>query len=177
MRISSSKVKHFIIERILWPLNLWGAQITGVDDVGNVILKLNRETTLGKKGDLIYVPRDGHILNNIKKYSVWAGEEVGFLTSRCLEILAKHPEGMITFVDAGAHCGLVSRQFILNTGFKGRAILVEPIPQHVAAIRKNLHSLSLPEYEIIEAALGRTEGQRDSPKYSRRLTIPEIRHS
>jgi FkbM family methyltransferase len=104
------------------------------------------------------VPEDGHILNNIKKYSVWAGEEVSFLTSRYREILLKHPEEMITFIDAGVHCGLVSRQFILNTGFKGRAILVEPIPQHVAAIRKNLHPLSLPEYEIVEAALGSREG-------------------
>jgi hypothetical protein len=86
MKIDSSKVKHYIIERILWPLNLWGARITGVDDLGNAILKLNKETTLGKKGDLIYVPEDGHILNNIKKYSVWAGEEVDFLTSRYGEI-------------------------------------------------------------------------------------------
>jgi FkbM family methyltransferase len=159
MKIDSSKVKHYIIERILWPLNLWGARITGVDDLGNVILKLNKETTLGKKGDLIYVPEDGQILNNIKKYSVWAGEEVDFLTSRYGEILLKYPEEKITFIDAGAHCGLVTRQFILNTGFKGRATLVEPVPQHVVAIRKNMGSIGNPSnFEIIEAALGRTEG-------------------
>ena len=108
---------------------------------------------------MIYVPEDGHILNNIKKYSVWAGEEVDFLTSRYREIILKYPEEMITFIDAGAHCGLVTRQFILNTGFKGRATLVEPVPQHVVAIRKNMGSIGNPSnFEIIEAALGRTEG-------------------
>jgi FkbM family methyltransferase len=71
----------------------------------------------------------------------------------------KYPEEKITFIDAGAHCGLVTRQFILNTGFKGRATLVEPVPQHVVAIRKNMGSIGNPSnFEIIETALGRTEG-------------------
>ena len=160
MKISSSKIKHLIIEKILWPLNFWGAREVSTDDVDNAILKLNRSTALGKRGDLIYVPRDGHILNNIKKYSVWAGEEVGFLAKRYSEIMTENSKQSVTFIDAGAHCGLVSRQFVLETGFKGRAILVEPVPQHVVAILKNMDSIvGFNNFRIVEAALGRKEGQ------------------
>jgi FkbM family methyltransferase len=160
MKISSSKIKHLIIEKILWPLSFWGAKEVGIDDVDNAILKLNRSTALGKRCELIYVPRDGHILNNIKKYSVWAGEEVEFLAKRYSEIMIENSKQSLTFIDAGAHCGLVSRQFALVTGFRGRAILVEPVQQHAVAIRKNLDSIvGFNNFEIVQAALGKKGGQ------------------
>jgi FkbM family methyltransferase len=74
--------------------------------------------------------------------------------------MTENSKQSVTFIDAGAHCGLVSRQFVLETGFKGRAILVEPVPQHAVAIRKNMDSIvGLNNFEIVQAALGRKEGQ------------------
>lgn len=159
MEISSTKIKHFVIEKILYPLNLWGAKDVGTDHIGNAILRLNRRSPLGNRGDLVYVPRDGHILNNIQKYSIWAGEEVGFLIRRYREIMKGDSERLVTMLDAGAHCGLVSRQFVINSEFTGKMILVEPVPQHVVAIKKNIEPiLATNQFEIFEAALGRSAG-------------------
>ena len=159
-RVAVSKAKHYVIEKFLHPLNLWGAKPIGTDLVGNIILKMNRKTSLGERGDLLHIPDDGHILNNVKKYSVWAGEEVEFLIERQKIISNRNPSEIVTFIDLGAHCGLITRQFVLETSFEGRIILVEPVLQHAFAIRKNLSKITRSSnVQVIEAALGIADGK------------------
>lgn len=142
---------------------LYGARHVGDDDFENGILILNQGTYLGERGAAIYTPRDRVIFQYVLERGNWEIKESKFL-SRIINNSAKSigNEFRIKFLDIGANSGLVSRQVALEIKNICDFILVEPIPNHVRAIEKNMKFLkNVGEMRIIQAALSNVSGHTE----------------
>lgn len=138
----------------------YGARYVGDDDFENGILILNRRSNLGDRGAVIYTPRDKVIFQFVLERGNWEIREATFLSRLITKSSSNLKiETRITFLDIGANSGLVSRQVALHTKYVCDFILVEPIPNHVRAIEKNMKSLkNVGEIRIIQAALSTASG-------------------
>jgi FkbM family methyltransferase len=126
---------------------------------GTLILRFGSE--LGEKGDVIELPRDGVIYEHVRKSGSWETNSSYFL-SRTLRSLEK--EGLTdktAFVDLGANSGLVTLQTFRYSKTSSVAIIVEPLPKHIQAIRNNLRKLNMSQerLKIFPIALGNQDGE------------------
>jgi FkbM family methyltransferase len=152
------KISNYInyLERFWRPflisIRLQGAIYSGQDESGLNVYKLNRETLLGKKDDLVWVYQDDVLHFNILNYGIYEKSLVKFFRNQSLNY--SQP---VMLLDIGANSGLIAKSICLdNTVFK-RIILVEPQVLAGRAIRKNLLSVSQ-EFTVLEVALSKVSG-------------------
>jgi FkbM family methyltransferase len=132
---------------------LKGARKLQESQHGNVLIRLNADSSLGPKGTVLEVPKDKIIYQELRHRGEWEKEVSKFL-SECIRDLKKKSQN-ITFLDLGANIGLISLQAINNLEFSIKLIAVEPLPQHISALERNLKSISRTnEVLILPVALG-----------------------
>jgi FkbM family methyltransferase len=148
-------------KRVAITLQFVGAKQIGVDEFENGLLRLNRTTSLGKRGDLVTTPLDKTIFKFVVRHGEWEPQESRFLANRLMTSEARSEGSQrLVFVDIGANSGLVSRQVLNLSGSNCDLVLVEPIPNHVNAIKANLKNSGCDnQISIIEAALGASTGE------------------
>ena len=148
-----NKWKFLINYRLLPFLHLKGARKLQELQHGNVLIRLNTGSSLGPKGTVLEVPKDKIIYRELRHRGEWEKEVSKFL-SECIRDLKKESQN-ITFLDLGANIGLISLQVINNLEFNIKLIAVEPLPQHISALKRNLKSISRTnEVLILPVALG-----------------------
>ena len=120
---------------------------------GNVLIRLNADSSLGPKGTVLEVPKDKIIYQELRHRGEWEKEVSRFLSESIRDLKKKSQN--ITFLDLGANIGLISLQVINNLEFYIKLIAVEPLPQHISALERNLKSISRTnEILILPVALG-----------------------
>jgi FkbM family methyltransferase len=133
----------FLVRRmnilLLRKLRVSGTRVIGQSTSGNVILTNHRTNALGNKRARIHVPKDKVIFEHLRLFGQWELAESIFLAAG-LKGLKMRPIRNGAFLDIGANTGLITLQ-TMNLARTGHdAILVEPIPRHVDAIRNNLEN-------------------------------------
>ena len=147
------KWKFLINYRLLPFLHLKGARKFDELQNGNVLISLNAASSLGPKGTVLEVPKDKIIYQELRHRGEWEKEVSNFLSS-CIKDLKKEARN-ITLLDLGANIGLISLQVINDLEFNIQLIAVEPLPQHISALERNLKSISRTnEVIILPVALG-----------------------
>ena len=139
---------------------LYGAQRVPSRNPEVALLKLNRTTSLGVRGDLVELPSDGTISNFVRQRGTWELDECQFLASE-IQVLESRKEdaGKILFLDIGANAGIISMQVRTLLERDIEMILIEPIPLHVEVIRFNLSKfLPNPGIRIFQGALSDIDG-------------------
>ena len=148
-----NKWKFLINYRLLPFLHLKGARKLQELQHGNMLIRLNADSSLGPKGTVLEVPKDEIIYQELRHRGEWEKEVSKFL-SECIRDLKKESQN-ITFLDLGANIGLISLQVINNLEFNIKLIAVEPLPLHISALERNLKSISRTnEVLILPVALG-----------------------
>lgn len=139
---------------------LYGAQRVPSRNPEVALLKLNRATSLGAKGDLVYLPTDGTISSYVRQRGTWELDECQFLASEINELENQMEDSeKFLFLDIGANAGLISRQVRTLLDRDIEMILIEPIPLHVEVIRCNLSKFfPNPGIQIFQGALSDTAG-------------------
>lgn len=122
-------------------LGFIGCRFVGTHQSGNSILKLNRKSMLGIKGDLVIMPKDQVMYRNLKHFGKWELDESVFLASAMKN--AKNSSNQVTLIDVGANCGLTAMQAlnllrVISIPNDYNYILIEPHPLHVIALNENL---------------------------------------
>ena len=133
--------------------------LQGAHPVGKIgqleLIKLNKTSSLGSKGDFVCLLRDQVIYRSVVMEGQWEIQTSKFLADQ----LMSHPGS--TLVDLGANQGLITKQVLNKLHFEVSAILVEPLPAHILASRINLsnfqHSHSI---TFVEGALDIQSGNR-----------------
>ena len=147
------KWKFLINYRLLPLLHLKGARKFDELQNGNVLISLNAASSLGPKGTVLEVPKDKIIYQELRHRGEWEKEVSNFLSS-CIKDLKKEARN-ITLLDLGANIGLISLQVINDLEFNIQLIAVEPLPQHVSALERNLKPISgTNDVIILPVALG-----------------------
>lgn len=144
-------------------IGLSGATPIGNSSTGNSILKLKFRSALGFKGTEIELPKDGAIYEHVRKSGSWETNSSYFLSKTLRQLEGKSLNTKIAFVDLGANSGLVTLQTMRYAQTQNVVLMVEPLPNHVQAIRRNLQTLQTfsPLFHIFEFALGRESGYVD----------------
>jgi FkbM family methyltransferase len=143
-------------------MRILGARPVGIDEFENGLLILNRASLLGDKGELVTTPLDHTIFKYVADHGEWEPEESRFLANL---LKASGSNGKdkdhLALIDIGANSGLVTKQVLRLSGSECSLVLVEPIPNHVKAIRANLMQLQQSnQIKIVEAALDEITGER-----------------
>ena len=148
------------LRNILVRTGLYGGGFVASDYSELKVLRLNRKSSLGQKGDLVYLPSDETICNFVRLHGSWELDDCRFLVSEINRHSSCETQDLKTlFLDIGANSGLISRQVRNLRGKEVSMILVEPIPMHVEAIRFNLENFHMRQnITIIQGALSDTEG-------------------
>ena len=147
------KWKFLINYRLLPFLHLKGARKFDELKNGNVLISLNAASSLGPKGTVLEVPKDDIIYQELRHRGDWEKEVSDFLSS-CIKDLKKKSRN-ITLLDLGANIGLISLQVINDLEFSIELIAVEPLPQHISALERNLKPISrINDVIILPVALG-----------------------
>jgi len=148
------------LRNILVQTGLYGGEFVTSDDSELKVLRLNRKSSLGKKGELVYLPSDETICNFVRLRGNWEIDDCRFLVSEINRHSNCGIQGSDTlFLDIGANSGLISKQVRKLLGREIPMILVEPIPMHVEAIRLNLEIFAEGQnISIIQGALGDADG-------------------
>lgn len=149
-----------VVRRLLVACGLYGARQIHSRIPGVTLLKLNRRTSLGERGDLLQLPSDRTISNFVRQRGTWELDECRFLVDeiRALESLKQQSKNVL-FLDIGANAGLISRQIRTLLDRDIDMILIEPIPLHVGVINFNLSKFSPnPAIQIFQGALSDKEG-------------------
>ncbi len=135
-----------------------GARSVGLTDENNVLLKLNRDYPLGDKGQIIALPRDEVIFNQVKKKGSWEFVESNFLADG-LTLAQKSGITNVALLDIGANAGLITLQAMNIAKLTCTAHLFEPLSDHCAAIQYNLSRFK-PKSKIVvhNFALGAVTG-------------------
>ncbi len=134
-----------------------GCTPVGIEKNGNWILKLNVTNALGEKGDLLQIPKDEGIYENIQFRAQWELEECDFLSHELKKLRSDGFRTDGTLLDIGANAGWITLQTLRLAKTKPRVILVEPIQRHLDAIQFNMKRIEV-EYEIVPFALSTTNG-------------------
>ena len=141
---------------ILPKMNLGHALEIGNLENGNTMLKLRKHNSLGGKNKIIQLPKDYIIFEHIKRSGKWELETSRFIADGLIEI---DDLGSATLIDLGANTGLVTLQALNLAKTKVNAILVEPLENHVEAIKYNLREVALEnKIQIYPFALGDKNG-------------------
>lgn len=150
------KIRTLFKYKVLPFFGFSGAKPMGLLSNGNSLLKLNRDSFLGIKGDLLQLPRDRANYNYIKGDGSYETEQVLFLSSLLSDLQQSGVK--VLFLDLGANVGLISRQVWNLCEQKPQIMCVEPIPQHLEALEWNLRELAGKKLTICNYGLGpRTE--------------------
>jgi FkbM family methyltransferase len=148
------KIYHFRREH-----ELLASKEISTDNQGNVLLKFRRDCKVAKKGDLLKVPRDKIIFEYLKNLGRWAQEESDFIVEQ-LNKFEDYASTKSVVVDMGANVGLISLQIARKANFVPEFIFVEPIPQHLEALKFNLSGNSeIKSYKICEYALAKSSAK------------------
>ena len=147
------KWKFLINYRLLPFYHLKGARKFDELKNGNLLISLNAASSLGPKGTVLEVPKDDIIYQELRHRGEWEKEVSDFLSS-CIKDLKKKSRN-ITLLDLGANIGLISLQVINDLKFSIELIAVEPLPQHISALERNLKPISSTnDVIILPVALG-----------------------
>ena len=126
---------------------------------GNSLLKLKRKTPLGRKSKIIQLPKDAVIYESVIKNGFWSLDESIFLSKGLKDVVQR---GRTCFLDIGANTGLISLQVLNKVSANYDNILVEPISQHIEAIKENVAStFNGKNVKIYPYALGVQDGQTE----------------
>jgi FkbM family methyltransferase len=139
-------------------LSLFGhskATQIGTTPEGNLILRLNSNSKLGAKGFELHIPDDRLFSGQISRYGQWDSLDVEFLVDGL-----NHDKRSV-FCDIGANSGLISLQIKNLCANPSTFVIVEPIPNHVRAIKHNLSGPQLTGHKITicEFALSDSDGK------------------
>lgn len=150
-----------IVRKIPVWLRWSGARCIRIDDFENGVLILNRNSSLGRKGEIVYTPQDNTIFKFVIEHGEWEIDESQFLADRIIrDVKSSKIKLKPVFIDIGANSGLVTRQVLNLSQSDCDVVLVEPIPNHVKAIRANLENFDRNNnLLIVEAALGEKNGE------------------
>lgn len=111
--------------------------------VKSVILNCN--TPLGSARENIHLPNDDAIFKSVLAKGVWNYQNAAFLS----KIINKSGDDS-TFIDLGANVGLITKEVMaLTSHMEVNFVVVEPLPFHLSALRKNINSKTV---EIIGKA-------------------------
>lgn len=125
---------YYLIRAVL---GIKAARLFATLESGSEHLELIRISPLGKKGDLVQVPKDKVIHDYVIKRGKWEFDESEFLA----EILnAQPPDAFL--LDIGANSGLITRQMLQLLTAPRRVFMVEPIPLHLESIKFNIQSFT-----------------------------------
>lgn len=97
-------------------------------------LKLNRNTDLGSKNDIIHIETDDVIYKSVNLSGEWGKSESVFLAGLCCE--------KTTLIDLGANIGLISRQILNVTKSINKVLVIEPRAATMLNLRMNLQEIS-----------------------------------
>ena len=144
-------------------MGLSGATPIGNSSTGNSILKLKFRSALGVKGTEIEMPKDGAIYEHVRKSGSWETNSSYFLSKTLRKLENKTLSEKIAFVDLGANSGLVTLQTLRYAQTQNVVLIVEPLPNHVKAIKRNLQTLETSShlFHIFEYGLGRESAEID----------------
>ena len=142
-------------------LRLAGARCVRIDEYENGLLILNRNSSLGRKGECVWTPQDKTIFKFVVDHGEWEIDESRFLAGQITLVeTSSSSKSKVVFIDIGANSGLVTRQVLNLSESDCDVVLVEPIPNHVKAIEANLKKFNEKNnLLIVEAALGETSGK------------------
>ncbi len=121
---------------------------------GSEHLELIRSSPLGKKGDVIQIPKDKVIHDYVIKRGKWEFDESEFLAA-----VLNNQSVAAFLLDIGANSGLITRQTLYLLTEPRRVFMVEPIPLHLESIKFNIqdhtanHSIT-----ICPFGLGKVDG-------------------
>ena len=94
-------------------------------------LELTRNTRLGEKGEILYLPNDTYLAWWLMKYG-----EIKYPISDFVENKLKE-NNPYTFIDIGANVGFTSREVILNNANIHQIICIEPVKSTFSCLEKN----------------------------------------
>lgn len=83
----------------------------------------------------------------------------GFLDWRNVVVVNRLCSAGDTIVEVGAHLGTETILFAAIVGREGRLVSFEPVPSHVAHLRKMLDSNGLAQAEVVQAAVSNKAGR------------------
>jgi|688.fasta_scaffold97068_2 FkbM family methyltransferase len=134
----------YIAKNIVSPIGVrmgfLGARIVGTTPNGNTLLQLNRNYALGPKGTVLELSMDLVIFKHVRKWGAWELGESKFL-ARGLKIACRNTP-KVALIDIGANTGLVTLQAMNLSNTLAEVFLIEPIPKHTSAIKRNLSNFS-----------------------------------
>lgn len=140
---------------------LSGADEIGQSENGNVKLKLRKNYFVGSKGDIIEIPKDRVIYEEILRLGEWELEESAFLANG-LKLACKESGENVALLDIGANTGLITLQTMNSANTHNHIFVFEPIKRHFNALRSNLDSLSRKvPLHFINAALSDRNGEAE----------------
>ena len=94
-------------------------------------LELTKNTRLGKKGDVLYLPNDAYLAWWLMKYG-----EIKYPISDFVENKLQD-NNRYTFIDIGANVGFTSREVFLNNTNIDQIICIEPVKSTFSCLEKN----------------------------------------
>ncbi len=94
-------------------------------------LELTKNTRLGKKGDVLYLPNDTYLAWWLMKYG-----EIKYPISDFVENKLQD-NNRYTFIDIGANVGFTSREVFLNNTNIDQIICIEPVKSTFSCLEKN----------------------------------------
>jgi hypothetical protein len=152
-----------VVKKIPVWLRLSGARCIRIDDFENGVLILNRNSSLGRKGAIVYTPQDNTIFKFVVEHGEWEIDESQFLADRLIrDVKPSERKLKPVFIDIGANAGLVTRQVLNLSRSDCDVVLVEPIPNHVKAIRANLEKFNPENNFVIGCKGARPQSVRDA---------------
>ena len=99
-------------------------------------LELTKDTLIGKRKDLIYLPNDTQLTWQVMKYG-----ELNYPISKIIKTNLKNDENYL-FIDIGANVGLVSRQLKFENKNIEHFFCVEPVLETFECLKKNTSSFT-----------------------------------
>jgi len=138
-----------------------GAKNIGTNQLGNALLRLNRDYPVGEKGFVIELPKDEVIFEQLQFTGSWEREISEFLATG-LKKISLNKNSKPGMVDIGANCGFISLQTMNLLETTQDFYLIEPLPRHVHALRNNLEVMrEKKNIHIFEFGLSDISGSSD----------------
>ena len=126
----------------------YGAKEIDVKSNGNARIRLNKNTSLGKKGTTLEVPLDFAIYNTVRIFGEWSKEVSSFLSAGLIKTCDESVAKKSVLLDIGANSGLITLQTLNMVRKKSIVIMFEPVANHREAIEYNLRNI-ISKHEIV----------------------------
>jgi FkbM family methyltransferase len=128
------------------------------------VLKLNRNTDLGLKNEIINIEPDDVIYKSVNLSGEWGKSESVFLAGLCGK--------KTTLLDLGANIGLISKQILNVTKNISKVLVVEPRSATMLNLRMNLQEISKARsLEIVFCQFALSEANGESNLYTETSNI------